>query len=221
VRVLTWNLFHGRAVPDQPRELRAEFAQRIAGWDWDVALLQEVPPWWPEPLARASEASARAVLTSRNELPALRRRLAERRPDLIKSGGGGCNAILVRGAAIREHRSARLRRLPERRLVHAVLLAGGTWVANVHAQGGSPARALADTAAAGRIALGWAGRSPCVLGGDFNTRAPHASGFAHTGGDGVDHVLARGMTATGPARVPDHAPLSDHAPLLVTLGASR
>ena len=71
--------------------------------------LQEVPPWWPVPLARASGASARMALTSRNELLPLRRWVAERWPDLIKSGGGGCNAILVRGQRITEHRRARLR----------------------------------------------------------------------------------------------------------------
>ena len=47
VRVLTWNLFHGRAVPPAGRELFDEFATALAGWEWDVALLQEVPPWWP------------------------------------------------------------------------------------------------------------------------------------------------------------------------------
>ena len=31
-----------------------EFAAALAGWEWDVALLQEVPPWWPPALARAA-----------------------------------------------------------------------------------------------------------------------------------------------------------------------
>ena len=69
MRVLTWNLFHGRSVPDSPRELLAEFAARLASWEWDVALLQEVLPWWPVPLGRATHASARMALTSRNVLP--------------------------------------------------------------------------------------------------------------------------------------------------------
>jgi endonuclease/exonuclease/phosphatase family metal-dependent hydrolase len=220
VRVLIWNLFHGRAVPDQPRQLLAQFAERIAAWEWDVALLQEVPPWWPQPLADAAGAQQRTVLTSRNALPALRRLAAERRPGLIRSNGGGANAILVRGDRIAAHRLARLRRLPERRWVHAVALARAhTWVANVHAQSGAP-RAQADTAVAARAVLGWAGGAPCVLGGDFNTRAPKAPGFEYAGGHGVDHVLVRGMTRVDPARVPHHAPLSDHAPVLVTLGTN-
>jgi len=103
VRVLTWNLFHGRSVPETPRSLLREFAEALAGWSWDVALLQEVPPWWPPELGRAARASARSALTSRNlGLPA-RRALAARRPDLLKSNGGGANAVLVRGPAIVEH----------------------------------------------------------------------------------------------------------------------
>jgi hypothetical protein len=47
MRVLTWDLFHGRFLPPVNRDLSNEFTALIAGWDWDVALLQEVPPWWP------------------------------------------------------------------------------------------------------------------------------------------------------------------------------
>src|SRR6186713_1029267 len=102
--VLTWNLFHGRSVPDAPREQLAEFAAALAWWEWDVALLQEVPPWWPPELAEAAGADHRAVLTSRHELLPVRRALAQRWPDVMKSSGGGANAILVRGVPIAEHR---------------------------------------------------------------------------------------------------------------------
>lgn len=80
MRVLTWNLFHGRAVPDQPRSLQNEFCAAIAGWEWDVALLQEVPPWWPVPLAEASSTEERHVRTSRNFGLVVRRALAAKRP---------------------------------------------------------------------------------------------------------------------------------------------
>ena len=53
MRVLSWNLYHGRAVPPAGRDLQAEFTAALAGWAWDVALLQECPPWWPAPLAIA------------------------------------------------------------------------------------------------------------------------------------------------------------------------
>jgi endonuclease/exonuclease/phosphatase family metal-dependent hydrolase len=215
MRVLTWNLFHGRAVPPAGRDLLAEFCATIAGWDWDVALLQEVPPWWPAPLARASGASARMALTSRYELLPVRRRIAERAPDVIKSGGGGSNAILVRGGRIEEHRRALLRRLPERRVVHGVRLAGGPWVANVHAQVRPPEAAAADAAQAGREALAWAGTSPVLLGGDFNVPAPAVEGFAHLGGWGVDHVLGRGVRPTARRELPPRGTLSDHPAVVV------
>jgi len=130
--VLTWNLFHGRSAPETPRSLFDEFATTLAGWEWDVALLQEVPPWWPVQLGRATRASARMALTSRNLLGPLQRCVAERRPDLVKSWGGGANAILVRDRGIREHRVRRLRLTPERRVVHGVRLDDGTWVSNLH-----------------------------------------------------------------------------------------
>jgi endonuclease/exonuclease/phosphatase family metal-dependent hydrolase len=216
VQVLTWNLFHGRAVPPAGRALEREFAAALAGWPWDVALLQEVPPWWPARLAAEHD----VALTSRNALLPLRRALAERRPDLVRSGGGSANAILVRGGArIAARARRRLRLWPERRVVHAVRLEpSGVWVANLHAQVHSPARAEADTALAAETVLRWAGpQAPVVLGGDFNQRRPHAEGFALAGGHGVDHILVRGPAVAGRARVLDRGPLSDHAPVLVEL----
>ena len=58
--VLSWNLFHGRSVPDAPRSLLADFAEQLAAWEWDVALLQEVPPWWPPALGPRVRGPARA-----------------------------------------------------------------------------------------------------------------------------------------------------------------
>jgi endonuclease/exonuclease/phosphatase family metal-dependent hydrolase len=215
--VLTWNLFHGRSVPDAPREQLAEFADRLAAWEWDVALLQEVPPWWPPALGRASRATARTALTSRNWFMPVARWAAQRRPDVIKSWGGGANAILVRGAAVTEHRMRTLRAWPERRVVHGVRLEHAWWVCNLHAQAHSEARAQADVALAATTATAWSAGAPVVLGGDLNTRAPIAAGFAHAAGDGVDHVLARGLHVAGPARTLPHGRLSDHAPVLASL----
>jgi endonuclease/exonuclease/phosphatase family metal-dependent hydrolase len=216
--VLTWNLFHGRAVPLAGRDLEREFAAALANWEWDVALLQEVPPWWPEGLARAAGAECRRALTSRNALLPLRRALARRWPDVMKSGGGGANAILVRGGPITAHRVHRLRWWPERRVVHAVRLETGAWVANLHAQVHSETRAQSDLRRATAAALQWAGAAPLVLGGDLNVREPANTGLVHAGGHAVDHVLARGLEAVGRARVLDRGPLSDHAPVLVELG---
>lgn len=217
MRVLTWNLYHGRAVPPAGRDLLPAFAAAIAGWDWDVALLQEVPPWWPPALARACAAQQRTALTSRNGLPALRRFVAQRVPDVIKSNGGGANAILVRaaGGSIVEHRRVLLRRWPERRACHGIELASGVWCANLHAQVHSPERARADIERAAAAVLAWSRGGPALLGGDFNVREPAAPGFDPLGGHGVDHILGHGLSATGVLVTPDRADLSDHAPVIV------
>lgn len=218
MRILTWNLFHGRAVPPAGRDLEDEFAAALAAWSWDVALLQEVPPWWPPVLARACDADQRTALTSRNALPALRRAIARRAPDLMKSNGGGANAILVRDGAgeICEHRRVLLRRWPERRVCHAVRLArAGVWIANLHAQVHSEHRAQDDIEKAAAATLAWAGAAPALLGGDFNVREPAAPGFELLGGRGVDHVLGRGLRAEGSAETPDRNDLSDHVPVIV------
>ena len=212
--VLTWNLFHGRSVPETPRSLLDEFAARLASWEWDVALLQEVPPWWPPRLAEACVASERTARTSRNWLLPVTRRLADRRPDLIKSWGGGANAILVRGEDVLEHRAVTLRRWPERRVAHGVRLERGWWVCNLHAQAHSERRAQADVARAAAAAVEWSGSAPAILGGDLNTRAPVARGFSAIAGHSVDHVLARLTHAAGPGRTLDRGQLSDHAPVV-------
>jgi endonuclease/exonuclease/phosphatase family metal-dependent hydrolase len=213
LRVLTWNVFHGRAVPGAGRDLFDEFAGALAGWEWDLALLQEVPPWWPHMLAARLDADARAVLTSRNALLPVRRAVAARWPDVIKSNGGGANAILIRGETIVEHRMRRLCVWPERRWVHAVRLhTAGMWVANLH--GGGSDR---DAHRAAASTLGWAGGRPVVLGGDFNIRQLSLTGFQYVGGHSVDHVFVRALEPVGPAAVLDHDPLSDHAPVLVAV----
>jgi endonuclease/exonuclease/phosphatase family metal-dependent hydrolase len=212
VRVVTWNLFHGRAQPPRDRDLMAAFAERLAGWEWTVALLQEVPPWWPPALAAACSAQQRTALTSRNALLPLRRALAQRRPELMKSSGGGANAILVRGTITAAARR-RLRLWPERRVLQAARDGEGRWFANLHATVDDAAAARRDIARARDAALGWAAGAPLVLGGDFNVRDPELPGFLHAAGDGVDHIFCRGGLV--PARgtgteLLDRGTLSDH-----------
>jgi endonuclease/exonuclease/phosphatase family metal-dependent hydrolase len=211
--VLTWNLFHGRAVPGAGRSLRDAFAAALAGWAWDVALLQEVPPWWPPALAQAAGGQARTALTSRNALLPVRRRLAERFPDLMRSAGGGANAILVRGHAIADHRVVELTLRPERRVAHGVRL-GDAWAVNLHATAHHPRRALADVL---RAVGAWADADPLVLGGDLNLRDPVLPGLEHVAARDVDHVFVRGTHPAAPAAVLDRGRLSDHPPLIVDL----
>lgn len=204
-------------MPPAGRPLLAEFAATLAGWEWDVALLQEVPPWWGPPLAAACDARAHVVRTSRNQLLGVRRAVAARAPDVLKANGGGANAILVRGAGATAHRTRRLCLRPERRWAHGVALPGAGWVVNLHASTHPRERNRADLAAALAAARGWAGDGPLVFGGDLNDTRPAFPGLAQVAGHHVDHLFADGWRAAGDDELLDAGPLSDHRPLRVAL----
>jgi endonuclease/exonuclease/phosphatase family metal-dependent hydrolase len=224
VQVLSWNLKHGRAEPSAGRYLLEEFATALAGWEWDVALLQEVPPWWPPELASAAAASQCSVLTSRNAGLAVRRALGTRWPDLIKSSGGGANAMLVRGGEVIAQARRRLCLWPERRQVHGIQARGepfpdGIWIANLHATAHDTEAAVRDNTRAAATVLRWSDPGPCVLGGDFNLRELALPGFVHAGGHDVDHVFIHGLRAAGSVEVLQRGDLSDHAPVRVAISA--
>lgn len=119
VRLLTWNIFHGRDFPPDPalftlrsrflrrtesnathaqvnRSLAAGFAEVIAAAHWEVCLLQEAPPGWAGRLTRAAGAGGFRALTSRNQLGPARRLAARWNPDLLGANEGGSNLILFR-----------------------------------------------------------------------------------------------------------------------------
>jgi endonuclease/exonuclease/phosphatase family metal-dependent hydrolase len=204
-------------VPAAGRPLLVEFCRTLAGWSWDVALLQEVPPWWPRWLAAASGADARLALTSRNSFLPARRAIAARNPDLLAAAGGGCNAILVRGATIAEHRERELTRRPERRAMHGVRLEGGEWIVNLHASTRPPEQRRADLLGAAATALEWAAGAPLVFGGDLNSTQPAMPRLLHIAGNHVDHFFTEGRPATSGPEVLDAGPLSDHNPLRVAV----
>ena len=244
VRVLTWNLFHGRDVPvevDYKRSLHAEFAALLARFDWDFALLQEAPPRWFRELAFTAGAQGRMLKTSRNELGFLRGWIADRRPDLIKSSEGGSNQVLFRPPwALTAERHLTLARLPERRRMMWLRLQHRdgpvVCVANLHASAHKPERAAAEVARAAATAREWSGAHPLILGGDFNVRPSADTGLfdalaadafsGPTARDAIDHLLIRaGSVAEPPRRLPTdrrevaagNAPrvrLSDHAPVV-------
>jgi endonuclease/exonuclease/phosphatase family metal-dependent hydrolase len=246
VRALTWNLFHGRDVPvevDYKRSLHAEFAALLARFDWDVALLQEAPPRWFRELAFTAGAQGRMVKTSRNQLGWLRGWIADRAPDLIKSGEGGSNQILFRHPwTVAEQRHLTLAWLPERRRMMWVRLehpdGAKVCVANLHASAHKPERAAQEVQRAADAALGWSAGHPLILGGDFNVRPAVEPwifesladrGFSGpTGPKLIDHLLARGMRVVeAPRQLPaerrevsagdaQRVRLSDHAVVVAT-----
>jgi len=264
---ISWNLFHGRDFPPDPalftwrsrwlrieergethvqvnRDLEHEFAAVLAGAAWDVALLQECPPRFAEPLALACGADGYRALTSRNSMATARIWAARLNPDLVASGEGGSNLILVRrGGALEgivdEREVAIHVGRPERRAMAFVRTGSGVCVANLHATNDRPALAVEDVLKAAQTSRGWSGDSPLLFGGDLNLRPGEDPGIfdvlrerfglaGPTGPDAIDHLLVRGLTVVEPAapwpperRELHHGDLalrlSDHAPVQATL----
>jgi endonuclease/exonuclease/phosphatase family metal-dependent hydrolase len=268
---IAWNLFHGRDFPPDPelrswrsrllridernathvqvnRDLTAEFAALLAATAWDVALLQEAPPRFAVPLARACAAESHRVLTSRNALGPLRGLLARQNPDLMASGEGGSNLTLVRVpgrlGGIAERRELTIHDgPPERRALALTRTASGVCVANLHATQDMSKMATEDVLRAARAATEFAGSAPLVFGGDLNLRpAEQPAAFerlredfglaAPTGPKAIDHLLTRGLEVLEP---PSAWPserrelpldgralrLSDHAPVQARFAAAE
>ncbi|MET0823596.1 MAG: endonuclease/exonuclease/phosphatase family protein [Solirubrobacterales bacterium] len=265
VRALSWNLFHGRDHPPDPalmtwrsrllraternrthvqvnRDLLDEFAAVLEAADWDVALLQECPPRWAEPLAAATGSAAHRALTSRNSLAPLRALVARINPDLVASNEGGSNLTLVRGRITdRTELELAAGPRPERRvmaLTRAVPERAGTpvRVANLHASAGPALRSAAEreVLAAAERAGAWAAGEPLIFGGDLNLRPRDSGVYAEleerfglrgpTATGALDHLLVRGLDPlTPPHQWPPERRevtaaglairLSDHAPV--------
>jgi endonuclease/exonuclease/phosphatase family metal-dependent hydrolase len=262
--VLCWNLFHGRDFPPDPelrswrsrllrldesnethvqvnRDLTPEFATLLAGAAWDIAMLQECPPRFAGPLARASGAEYHRVFTSRNELGFWRAFLAKQNPDLMASNEGGSNTTLVRVpgklGGIAEMRELEIHAgEPERRSMAFTRTAAGICIANLHATNDVPVFAVEDVIRAVKAASDWAGDAPLIFGGDLNLRpAEDPELFARlatefglaspiTGPRAIDHVFVRGLeVVAAPAQWPPERRelsldgkalrLSDHAPV--------
>ena len=198
IRVLSWNLYHGRDFPPDKalftlrsrllrvterdethaqvnRSLCREFTGWIGNYEWDVALLQEAPPLWFRALGRRTRSSGVRVLTSRNWLPRLQRLVADLNPDLIASSEGGSNQILVRHPGrVLEHRRLTLAWRPEQRRMQWARLAladgGRVCVANLHASAGLPEQAAREVPTAAARAVEWSRADALVFGGDLNLR---------------------------------------------------
>lgn len=230
LRVATWNLFHGRSLPPRHELLIADYAAALAAAPWEVCALQEVPPWWVRPLARACHASARSVRTSllRATLPQLQREI-HADPEVLGVRGAAVNVLLVRSTAgqIGRHRTATLRRAPQRRTMHAVELVRPHghrwWVANVHSHNRPVTAAERDTALALETLRDWADDQPALLLGDLNLDAQGAARCTRRAemellaSDRVDHIVGTSGSrltapprATHPRTLDGQARLSDH-----------
>jgi endonuclease/exonuclease/phosphatase family metal-dependent hydrolase len=202
---------------------------------WNVALLQEAPPRWFDPLRRRLDAEGAMVLTSRNWGSAIRGWIADRHPDLIKSNEGGSNQLLVRRPlTIASTDRLTLARRPERRRAMRARIDGLT-VVNLHASANRPGAAAREVLRAAE----WAGEGPLLFGGDLNLRPAAQPEVFHelrerfglapaTAPDAIDHLLVRGLDVVdAPHSLPPErrerdagagvrTRLSDHAPVLAT-----
>ncbi|HEY1360203.1 MAG TPA: endonuclease/exonuclease/phosphatase family protein [Thermoleophilaceae bacterium] len=265
IAVLSWNLAHGRDFPPDRslggwrsrlfrttergethaqvnRPLRHEFCDWLASREWELALLQEVPPRWQDDLAERTGASVAVTLTSRNSFGRLRAAAAELNPDLIASNEGGSNQLLVRPPArVVDVRCLTLTERPERRRMLWALVATPDGrrlgVANLHASAGDPAAAARDVRLAAERARAWSGPSPFLFGGDLNLRPREdPATFAELGlreptaPDAIDHLLTGGLEIVRPGvrLAPEERDvpgpdglrirLSDHAPVVASFG---
>jgi endonuclease/exonuclease/phosphatase family metal-dependent hydrolase len=268
---LAWNLFHGRDFPPDPslrswrsrllrfdernqthvqvnRDLTAEFATLLSSCAWDVALLQECPPRFAEPLARACAAEQHRALTSRNALEPLRGLLARQNPDLMAAAEGGSNLTLIRVpgrlGGIVERRDLTIHAgPPERRSMALTRTASGLCIANLHATNDRPELAVEDVLLAARAAGEFAGSSPLLFGGDLNlSPAENPEVFellrqdfgltAPTAPQAIDHLLSRGLDVLdAPSAWPPERRelpldgralrLSDHAPVQARFAAAE
>jgi endonuclease/exonuclease/phosphatase family metal-dependent hydrolase len=216
VRVVTWNVRHGR--PRRGFTSNRKLAAAIASFDADVLALQEVDrtvirSWFADQPARA----ARAAVATSSEYAAARR--------VAVTGSDGVVLCLRTPAAFRTLR------LPHRwGQARVALVADTSWgtVVTTHLQNeASEARHQLDWLLEELAPL----RQPCVLLGDLNlcpgdiSGPLQAAGFDLAGGgptepaeaprQRIDHVAVAGLTID--AVSVGAAPVSDHRPLIAEL----
>jgi len=247
VLVRSWNLYHGNTSPPGRRN-HLERMVRLASEDRpDVLCLQEIPAWALPHLASWSGMTALGDVAQRPMLgpfpssAEVGRRLTALHPGLLRSAfSGQANALLTtlevleRGRCVLNPRDvrrragvglfARLAWAKERRICQAarLRLADGrpAVVANLHATPGDLRITLAEVERAVAFVTGFAAPAePVVLAGDFNTAPMLAAHGFDAAGQGIDHVLVRGLDAgeqvVWPAarRRLDGLLVSDHAPV--------
>jgi endonuclease/exonuclease/phosphatase family metal-dependent hydrolase len=194
--VRSWNIFHGRTVPETDATDAEAAVRLVSNGEPDVVCLQEVPVWALPELESWSSMAARGAATMRPLGGRFARRLTELDPRRLRSAlTGQANAVLVSrklavGAAEAlilnprsfRRREARRERLPlgarlewgrNRRVgqfVRVVAADKTAIVVNLHLSGHSDSRlAERELARAVTFAEGLAGpEEPILLCGDLN-----------------------------------------------------
>jgi endonuclease/exonuclease/phosphatase family metal-dependent hydrolase len=197
--VRTWNLFHGRTVPETGRTELETMVRLAAVGGPDIVCLQEVPVWALRELSRWSGMAAFGAVTMPALGGPLARRLTELDPRRLRSAlTGQANALLVRRRlstrghetlplnpwSFRRREAARLG-LPfsirlawarDRRVAQVLRVVDGdasTVVVNLHLTASPDSRpADAELLRAATYAEGYAAPTePIVLAGDLNLTA--------------------------------------------------
>lgn len=229
--VRTWNVFHGNADPPRRAGYLRRMIELVTLDGPDVVCLQELPVWAVARLAGWSgmhhlEAVARPPLWP----GPVSTWVTRGHQGFFRSGlSGQANAILVapRHAATDLGHERISEGGRERRVVHAVRIAGapGVAVANLHASNDFAHPEVPRGEAARAAAFVEAAATPgdvIVLAGDFNVGDPLLRAYSQPG-SGIDHVLVRGQAVASVApwaeerRRQNGVVLSDHPVVEATI----
>lgn len=233
--VRTWNVFHGNADPPRRAGYLRRMIELVTRDGPDVVCLQELPVWAVARIASWSgmhqfEAVARPPLWP----GPLSTWVTRAHQGFFRSGlSGQANAILV--APRHAARDLGHERISdggrERRVVHAVRIAGapGVAVANLHASNDFVRPAVPRLEAARAAAFVEDAATPgdvVVLAGDFNVPDPLLAAYSRPG-PGIDDVLVRGASVLSVAAWPEDrrrqngVVLSDHPVVEATIEAGE
>jgi endonuclease/exonuclease/phosphatase family metal-dependent hydrolase len=228
--VRSWNVFHGNAVPPRRRGFLREMLHLVSADGPDVICLQELPAWSLPLLHSWAGMQSEGAIARPPLWPApFSAWLTRRHQGFFRSGlAGQANAILVSEKHACEGLGKKRISGPgrERRVCHAVRVAGSVIVANLHATNDfrRPAVPAAEVEHARWFAASLARPGePVVLAGDFNLQSAALPDYSPPG-PGIDHVLVRGAPSTAVSvwprecRTVDGVVLSDHAPVEALVG---
>jgi endonuclease/exonuclease/phosphatase family metal-dependent hydrolase len=235
LRVRTWNLFHGNAVPPERRAFLEQMVKLVTADDCAVVCLQEVPLWALPRLETWSGYTAVGAIAARPRLGSIElgRLVTDLHHGLLRSAvTGQANAILVAprlrvgesGESVLSRRGE-----GERRVVQTLRVETLGLVANFHVT--TELANMQFRRVLGLVEEIARADEPVVLCGDANVRPGfgdaydelRALGYSEPA-PGIDQILVRGLPASAPEvweeerrRVQGRL-LSDHAPVELSVG---